>query len=501
MSKTKSLALILGVLVMSFLVGYLIFAWTEPSQAPPAGNVPAPINVGSKDQWKEGLLGFGGSEASSGFPFELAAGEIAAKAFYDTDNSSWYLNPASTSYAGLFNGTVGIGTNTPDTNYKLDVNGKIATPYKKSSSPWPANDTTWKADIDKNGNIDAYDLRLVSDSFGCTSAAACWNDIIAVDNLGNYIKRSDTDMNGDGTIDGRDIGIVAKEFKYTSSRKTGDINADNIVNYQDLGLVLRAFGCKNTNPCWQEVLGFDNFGNFIYKSRADVNNDNQVDGIDIGIVSNNFEPTYFIQTSGFGATPAARFYGADSSSTYWTLQTYNSNNNPLLIVRNDGNVGIGTEGPGAKLHIDGCPTGSACLKLTGGDAKLDVGVVDPILTINGKNYATYLADFAGGTRIETSGTIEIENKKAEIDFENLKEGSDLWLFWQASNKNIKDLVVLLTPSFEGKVWYEKNGNKITIYGEKSGEVSYRFSAPRFDYQKWQNLAQDQNLPGLIVPNP
>lgn len=31
-------------------------AWTEPSQSPPGGNVPTPINVGSIDQIKAGSL-------------------------------------------------------------------------------------------------------------------------------------------------------------------------------------------------------------------------------------------------------------------------------------------------------------------------------------------------------------------------------------------------------------------------------------------------------------
>jgi hypothetical protein len=85
MPKTKSIALILGVLVMSFLIGYLIFAWTEPSQAPPGGNVDAPINVGSTQQWKEGGLGVGVKT------FDLSSGQIAASAYYDRDASSPYI--------------------------------------------------------------------------------------------------------------------------------------------------------------------------------------------------------------------------------------------------------------------------------------------------------------------------------------------------------------------------------------------------------------------------
>jgi hypothetical protein len=63
MKKTKSVALILGVLAMSFLVGYLVLAWTEPSQTPPGGNVLAPLNVGNVAQTKTGglILNTGGA--------------------------------------------------------------------------------------------------------------------------------------------------------------------------------------------------------------------------------------------------------------------------------------------------------------------------------------------------------------------------------------------------------------------------------------------------------
>ena len=65
-------------------------------------------------------------------------------------------------------------------------------------------------------------------------------------------------------------------------------------------------------------------------------------------------------------------------------------------------------------------------------------------------------------------------------------------------KSLEDIAVLLTSSFEGKVWYEKQGNKLVISGDKSGEVSYRLSAPRVDYQNWDNLAEDQSLNGIKV---
>ena len=94
MQKTKSIALILGVLTMSFLVGYLVFAaWTEPTQTPPGGNVPAPLNVGSVDQIKSGGLSVGA--------FVSQYGTILANV----------------------SGNVGIGTASP--GYKLDITGDV----------------------------------------------------------------------------------------------------------------------------------------------------------------------------------------------------------------------------------------------------------------------------------------------------------------------------------------------------------------------------------------
>jgi len=89
----KFIPLTLGVLAMSVLIGYLVFAWIEPSQVPPQGNVPAPLNVSDTPQTKTGSLRLGGLR---------------------TDSHTWLATES---------GNVGIGTTTPA--YKLDVFGKI----------------------------------------------------------------------------------------------------------------------------------------------------------------------------------------------------------------------------------------------------------------------------------------------------------------------------------------------------------------------------------------
>lgn len=90
MRKTKSIALILGVLAMSLSLGYLVLAWTEPSSSPPGDNVSAPLNTSINAQSKEGALVIGADSS-------MTTGLI------------------------VWHGKVGIGTTNP--SQKLEING------------------------------------------------------------------------------------------------------------------------------------------------------------------------------------------------------------------------------------------------------------------------------------------------------------------------------------------------------------------------------------------
>lgn len=159
-------------------------------------------------------------------------------------------------------------------------------------------------------------------------------------------------------------------------------------------------------------------------------------------------------------------------------------------------------------------TGTSTVVISGGSGKLDVGTVDPIYTIAGKRYATYLPGMTG-VKEETTGVLRLQRgttrnytqNNAEvyeyvIDFSMVEEGSDLWLFSKVTNlkNNFDKLAVLLTPSVEGNVWYEKDpvNMKLTIFAYPlnpksyilNPELSYRLTAPRFDADSWMNYAID-----------
>ena len=179
-----------------------------------------------------------------------------------------------------------------------------------------------------------------------------------------------------------------------------------------------------------------------------------------------------------------------------------------------GNVGIGTSSPQALLSVGNNSTATVAI-FGGGTGKIAVGTIDPVYTIGGKQYATYSPETIG-IKVETVGNIEckIENGKCEyvVDFNNLEEGSDLWLFAKTTNlkNNFDKLSTFLTAGFDGRVWYKIDAKELTltifalpssvIDNQSSVEVSYRLTALRFDAASWPNIVTDSSGAGFIITN-
>ena len=181
----------------------------------------------------------------------------------------------------------------------------------------------------------------------------------------------------------------------------------------------------------------------------------------------------------------------------------------LCVNTGTGRVGIGVVSPGYKLDVASGgsttarlgTTGSDTVVIGGGTGKLTVGTVDPLFDIQGNKYATFLPGMTG-VKEETTGVVQLTKREYIIDFDELEQGSDLWVFYHVTDfgENWNKLAVLLSAEGPGEVWYKKEptNNQLIIYGENANSVSYRLTAPRFDWKKWLNVVEDGTVTGLAV---
>ncbi len=143
------------------------------------------------------------------------------------------------------------------------------------------------------------------------------------------------------------------------------------------------------------------------------------------------------------------------------------------------------------LAIEGGNVGINTLVVGNGAGKIIAGTFDPVYDIDGIKYATYGLSSIG-LREELKGVAKLDDETLSytLDFNEVEQGSDAWLFWNVIGKSMDDLSALLTSNFDGNVWYIKASNSITFFGSKAGEVSFQLSAPRFDAEKYTNYATD-----------
>ena len=124
MHSIKFLGLTLGIALSIFAISLAVYAWTAPTAAPPDGNVPAPINVGTTTQTKAGALGVGG---------------------VFTANSAVHL--------AVGGGNVGIGTTAPGALLH------VADLFAAGGRNLQIGDDTFLSDIDLTNTLGLYGIQ------------------------------------------------------------------------------------------------------------------------------------------------------------------------------------------------------------------------------------------------------------------------------------------------------------------------------------------------------
>jgi hypothetical protein len=263
-------------------------------------------------------------------------------------------------------------------------------------------------------------------------------------------------------------------------------------------------------------------------------------------------------------------FGVSNANSYSSIQSLQNavswSNRPLALQPLGGSVGIGTTTPSNELHVVGsgnvatfsgaitigypsvstdaarkdyvdlvvgsstpsayatssgacdldatCEMNNADLGGTGnitGVSKLTVTTIDPLYQIKGKKYSTYASAIVGGVKEEYVGRGEMKQMtkgqwQMVLDFDQVKDGSDLWVWNHAVDFSENNIEVLVTPiGVPVPVAYEIKGNKIIFFTESTNyklptiNFSYRLIGKRVDWVNWPTFAKDQTeKAGIIV---
>lgn len=208
---------------------------------------------------------------------------------------------------------------------------------------------------------------------------------------------------------------------------------------------------------------------------------------------------FYVSTSRYAY--AKRWYDIDSTSYYLE----------------PGNTGIALKIAGSIEMNNGesiAPVAGGSISITTGTTgtvsanKITANTIDPPYWINGTRYATYAPSMIGVNEeiaqtvtLAATGTPKLY--KYVIDFDNLPEGSPLWLYSRVIDLDpyMRNLHVLVSSDHDAKVFYKKDlaRRQLVFFGTAPAEISYRLTAPRFDQANHGHISDDQLDPFGLQP--
>jgi len=402
---------ILPCLLLLITIGVYVSGYNPPTQGPPYGNLPAPINAGPDSQTKAGSLTIGGNLTTGSFTMSAGAGADKVLTTNASGVATWQTAAGDTSAAGetgyvqfnddsifaavstLFwdniNKRLGIGTTEPQS--KLDIRGDLLVPAADTELDCDGFVTTGKGICDFHADgidlvhteaadnlcTDNPELPTIIFLHTGTKTTQCNTTNGTVTNLlgiatastgyypvGGHWAFVDSGATADTYDDGEDLYIDNVPKGTFLGSGTGNAYFGNV----GIGTVEPAEKLSVHNSTSQGAIGISGFGDdnrtysalYLHDDTADLNNNWAIaHKKGIGLYNEN-----------------------DLHIVRWITSDPRLSRTDITIDSETGNVGIGAMEPGSKLEVNGSISTGSGNGIKWVIANGNLGAINTVVTVS-----------------------------------------------------------------------------------------------------------------------